>query len=63
MRILRFIGSVFCVLTIVLICILASSVFNTELSEKIKDIGEAAISAIKEFSEQAEVNVFSEGAK
>lgn len=63
MRILRFIGSVFCVLTIVLICILASSVFNTELSEKIKDIGEAAISAIKEFSEQAEVNVFSEGSR
>lgn len=63
MRILRFIGSVFCILTIAAICIITASLFNTALSEKMKYIGEAAISAIKEFSEQAEVNVFSEGSR
>ncbi len=63
MRFFRFIGSVFCVLSIAAICLLAASVFNPVLSEKMRKAGETAISAIKDFSEKAEVNAFSEADK
>ena len=61
MKFLRFVGSLFCILSIATICLLAASVFNTALSEKLKKAGMSAVSAIREFSEKAEVNVFSEG--
>lgn len=60
MRFLRFTGSVFSALLIVAIMLFAASVFNEDLSEKMKDVGKTAITAIKEFSEKAEVNAFSE---
>ncbi|MDO5477636.1 MAG: hypothetical protein Q4G23_00540 [Clostridia bacterium] len=60
MRFLRGIGAVFCILSIALICLLAASVFNEELAESLKEVGDNALSAIHEFSEKAEVNVFSE---
>ena len=62
MRFLRFAGSVFCILSIAVICLLAASVFNSGLSDMMKKAGGEIISAVKEFSEKAELNVFSEGA-
>ena len=60
MRFLRFTGSVLCILSIGMLCLLAASVFNSELSDMMKKAGGEVISAIKEFSEKAEINAFSE---
>ena len=56
-------GSVFCILSIALICLLAASVFNEELAESLKEAGNNALTVIREFSEKAEINVFSESDK
>lgn len=63
MRFFRLMGSVFFIITICFMCLLAASMFNPKLSEKMKTAGENVISAIKEFSEKAEINAFSEAGK
>ena len=60
MRFLRFAGSILCILSIGMLCLLAASVFNPVISEKMKKAGGEVISAIREFSEKAEINAFSE---
>ena len=60
MKFFRFLRSVLCALFIVAMCLLAASVFNSKLADTMEKVGKEALSAIKEFSEKAEVNVFSE---
>ncbi len=63
MRFLRFMGSVFCITAICFMCLLAASVFNEELAESLREAGNNALTVIREFSEKAEINVFSESDK
>ena len=49
-----------CILAIALICFLAASALNVNLSEKLEKAGEDTLSALFEFSRKAESNAFSE---
>ncbi len=59
-RILYIIGSFFCILGVLTMVLLASSLFNETIKEGLFEIGGEALGVMKEFSKKAEINLFKE---